>query len=98
MKNTPYSARGSEFYGEFALWQRANAADNESDLRRLKRNLRLAREQELTPRQQEMLHLRFEEELSVGEIAVKLGVHKSTVSRTLARAERRLERALRYTI
>ncbi|MBR6739258.1 MAG: sigma-70 family RNA polymerase sigma factor, partial [Oscillospiraceae bacterium] len=67
-------------------------------LRRLKRNLRLAREQELTERQREMLRLRYEEEMSVSEIAAVLGVNKSTVSRTLARASQRLERALRYAL
>lgn len=98
MKNTPYSIRNNEFYGDFAIWQRMHAADNENDLRRLKRNLRLAREQELTERQREMLRLRYEEEMSVSEIAAVLGVNKSTVSRTLARASQRLERALRYAL
>ena len=45
-----------------------------------------------------MLRLRYEEEMSVSEIAAVLGVNKSTVSRTLARASQRLERALRYAL
>jgi len=72
------------------------AEDNESDLRRLKRNLRLAREEELTARQRQMLHMRFEEDKSISEIARELGVHRSTVSRTLTRAKGRLYRCLRY--
>ena len=46
-KNTPYSIRNNEFYGDMAAWLRATAEDNESDLRRLKRNLRVARKEEL---------------------------------------------------
>ena len=98
MKNTPYSIRDNEFYGDLTIWQRMHAEDNESDLRRLKRNLRLAREQELTDRQREMLRLRYEQNLTVSAIAAALGVNKSTVSRTLMRAQRRLEHALRYTL
>ena len=45
MKGTPYSIRNNEFYGDMAEWIRTHAEDNEGDLRRLKRNLRLAREE-----------------------------------------------------
>mgnify|MGYP002518217556 CR=1 FL=1 len=102
MKGTPYSgafsARSSEFYGDMAAWVRASAEDNAGDVRRLKRNLRLARDEELTARQREMLHLRYEEAMSVTQIAGRLGVSKSTVTRTLARAQRRLYKCLRYGI
>lgn len=49
---------------------------------RLKRNLRLAREEELTARQRELLRLRYEENMTVTEIAAAIGRDKSTVSRT----------------
>ena len=74
----------------------AHAEDNENDLRRLKRNLRVAREEELTARQRELLRLRYDESMSVTEIAGLLGVDKSTVSRTISRAKRRLYKCLRY--
>lgn len=96
MKNTPYSIRNNEVYGDMAAWMASHAGDNESDLRRLRRNLRIAREQELTARQRELLRMRYEEELSVTEIAQKLGLDKSTVSRTITRAKRRLYKCLRY--
>ena len=96
MKNTPYKIRNNEIYGDLTAWLTAHAGDNESDLMRLKRNLRLAREEELTPRQRELLRLRYEEEMSVTQIAGRLGVSKSTVSRTLSRAQRRLYKCLRY--
>ncbi len=96
VKSTPYSIRNNEFYGDMAAWMAAHAEDNENDLRRLKRNLRVAREEELTARQRELLRLRYDESMSVTEIAGLLGVDKSTVSRTISRAKRRLYKCLRY--
>ena len=82
--------RNNEVYGDMTAWIAAHAGDNESDLMRLKRNLRLAREEELTAR------LRYEENMTVTEIAAAIGRDKSTVSRTLSRARRRLYKCLRY--
>ena len=98
MKNTACELRNNEIYGDMAAWLLANAEDNSADLRRLKRNLRRAREEELTPRQQELLQLHYEQNLTVTQIARQLGVNKSSVSRTLRRARERLELCLRYTI
>ena len=84
--------RNNEVYGDMTAWIAAHAGDNEGDLMRLKRNLRLAREEELTARQRELLRLRYE----VTEIAAAIGRDKSTVSRTLSRARRRLYKCLRY--
>ena len=72
--------RNNEVYGDMTAWIAAHAGDNESDLMRLKRNLRLAREEDMT----------------VTEIAAAIGRDKSTVSRTLSRARRRLYKCLRY--
>lgn len=91
-----YSMRNNEVYGDMTAWIAAHAGDNESDLMRLKRNLRLAREEELTARQRELLRLRYEENMTVTEIAAAIGRDKSTVSRTLSRARRRLYKCLRY--
>ena len=113
MKGTPYSIRNNEFYGDMAAWLRANAQDNDGELLRLKRNLRLARQEALTARQRQLLRLekkRLEglialteralkgENKTVTEIAQELGVNKSTVSRTLLRAKRRLYQCLRYAL
>jgi len=98
MQNTPYSIRNNEVYGDMAAWMRANAEDNESDVRRLKRNLRLAREKELTPRQRQLMQMRYEENMSVSQIADALGLDKSTVSRTITRAKHRLYKCLRYCL
>ena len=98
MKGTPYSIRNNEFYGDMAAWLRANAQDNDGELLRLKRNLRLARQEALTARQRQLLRMNFEQNKTVNEIAQELGVNKSTVSRTLLRAKRRLYQCLRYAL
>ena len=98
MKGTPYSIRNNEFYGDMAAWLRANAQDNDGELLRLKRNLRLARQEALTARQRQLLRMNFEQNKTVTEIAQELGVNKSTVSRTLLRAKRRRYQCLRYAL
>lgn len=98
MKGTPYSIRNNEFYGDMAAWLRANAQDNDGELLRLKRNLRLASQEALTARQRQLLRMNFEQNKTVTEIAQELGVNKSTVSRTLLRAKRRLYQCLRYAL
>ena len=60
--------------------------------------LLLAREQELTPRQREMVFLYYDRGLKMSQIAQKLGVNRSTVSRTVKRAKQRLYRCLRYAL
>lgn len=42
--------------------------------------------------------MNFEQNKTVTEIAQELGVNKSTVSRTLLRAKRRLYQGLRYAL
>lgn len=96
MSNIPYKSRCSETPGDFSTWLREQGGDNSEQLGRLRRNLRRAREQELTPRQQQMLRMYFDDGQSMVEIAEMLGVNRSTVSRTLMRARRRLYRCLRY--
>ena len=98
MRNTPFDTRSSEWIGDMTVWLRENAEDNSLQLERLRRNLRRARETELTPRQQHLLKLHYEQELSVTEIAELLHVNVSTVSRTLQRAKSRLRHYLQYTL
>lgn len=61
----------------------------------LKRMLRVM-ENELTDVQRETLMYYYFDELSPAQIARKRGVHRSTVTRNLRRAEARLRRYLRY--
>ena len=68
---------------------------------RLPRQLQLQRvrqviERELTPLQKEPLIAYYFQQESIPKIAARRGVNKSTVSRTLKAAERRLRQYLRY--
>ena len=93
----PLNYRNNEFSGDFAAWQRENSPDNEEQLERLRRNLRRARQAELTDRQQQMLRMYYDEGKSMVKIARLLHVNKSTVSRTIARGRRRLKKCLQYS-
>ena len=53
-------------------------------------------EEELTPRQKQVLALYFFEEKRPAEIARELGIQRSTALRTLRRAENRVRRFLKY--
>ena len=61
----------------------------------LKRIQRVIRE-ELTPLQREALMAYYFQEQSITQIAQERGVNKSTVCRTLHRAEDKLRRYLKY--
>ena len=98
MRDTRFDARSSEWIGDMTVWMREHAEDNSDQLERLRRNLRRAREQELTPRQREILALYYDRGLKMPQIARKLGINRSTVSRTVKRAKERLYRCLRYAL
>ena len=102
MKSTrydgPFDTRASEWIGDLTVWTRQNAGDNSERLERLRRNLRQARERELTPRQRQMLELYYDQGMTIPQIAGEMGLHRSTVSRTLRRARDRLYRFLRYAL
>ncbi len=95
MKNIRYDGPGG-IYSEWALWLQEQQGDNSEILERLRKNLRRARADELTPRQAELLRLHFDEGKSIRQIARELDVAPSTVSRTVNRAKERLRRCLRY--
>ena len=61
----------------------------------LKRVLRVIKE-ELTPLQREALIAYYFQEQTITQIAEERGVNKSTVCRTLHRAEEKLRRYLKY--
>ena len=98
MGNTPFDTRSSEWIGDMTVWLRENSGDNAEQRARLRRNLRMSRERELTPCQRRMVDMRFDQNMRPAEIARELGVNPSTVSRTLRRAMERLRRYLRYSL
>ena len=68
---------------------------------RMPRELQMKRiqrviEEELTPIQREILIAYYISDQTIPQIARDRGVHKSTVSRTLHRAEDKLRRFLKY--
>lgn len=58
--------------------------------------VRIAINEELTDRQRELMSLYFLEEMSMTEIAARLGLRPSTVSRTLKRGRGRLKKYFKY--
>lgn len=98
MRGRELDSRSSEWVGDMTVWLRDNANDNSEILQRLRQGLRRARQQELTPRQQQLLDLYYDQGLTMPQIARQLGVNVSTVSRTIQRAKRRLYRCLRYAL
>ena len=60
------------------------------------KRIRRVIEEELTPCQREVLLAYYIQDLSMAQIARDRGVHISTVSRTLHRAEGKLRRYLKY--
>lgn len=83
---------------QYSLWLDSNGDTNEEQLDRLKKNLGLAIDRELTETQRKYINDFYVKGLSVTDIAIKYFVAKSTVSRTLARARKKLMRALRYSL
>ena len=79
-----------------AVYSRVLAEDNSQQMARLKRNLARALREDVTARQRQFLLLYYGERLNMRQIGEKLGVDKSTVSRTIKRGEARLRRCLRY--
>ncbi len=98
MAGTRYRGRPGEVPGDLQRWLRESAGDNADRMTRLKRNLRDAKRQELTPRQYQILTMYYEEERSVTQIARALGVNPSTVTRSLQRSKKRLYQCLRYSL
>lgn len=98
MRDTRFDTRSSEWAGDLTVWLRQTAPDNSEQLDRLRRSLRQAREQELTPRQQQVLGLYYDSGMTIPQIARQLDLNRSTVSRTLRRAKDRLYRCLRYAL
>ena len=59
-------ARGGQWLADLASWERESAPDNNEQMERLRRNLRLARQQVLTDRQRQVLELYYDRGLTMG--------------------------------
>ena len=94
MRSTSYDK--ISYLADLAEYSRLMSTDNSAQLGRLKRNLAHALRQDVTPKQREYLILYYGEGLNLREISERVGVNKSTVSRTMKRGRQRLFRCLRY--
>ena len=94
MRNTSYD--NTMGLADLAAYTRFMAEDNSAQMTRLKRNLSKALQQDVTPKQREYMLLYYGEGMNMSQISEKLGVNKSTVSRTMKRGRERLYRCLRY--
>lgn len=95
MANIRYR-RGLGYAADMAAYTREMASDNVQQLDRLKENLARALRQDVTDRQRQFLMLYYGQGLNMRQIGERVGVNKSTVSRTIKRGEARLRRCLRY--
>ena len=91
------------FLGDFAealagvaKYEESVSGTNELEYRKILKILPKIIDGELSERQKKCLTMRYCENLSVTEIAEKLNIDKSTVSRHISRAKAKLKRILRY--
>ena len=84
--------------GDMAAYMRmlSEQDNNTHEMDRLKRRLRRAICEDVTETQRRYLMMYYGERVNMVEISRRMGVHKSTVSRTIKRGEDRLRRCLRY--
>lgn len=95
MGNTRYR-RGAAYAADMAEYARAMAEDNQTEVSRLRRAVGRALREEVTEKQRRALLLYYGQGLNMTEIGRRLGVDKSTVSRTIRRGENNLRRCVRY--
>lgn len=97
MANTRFERGGWHRKDLLAYVQQQVDAQPDPAYEALRANLTRALREEVTPRQREVLALYYQERLNTRQIADRLGIDRSTVSRSLKRGEERLRRCLRYT-
>mgnify|MGYP005956252359 CR=1 FL=1 len=95
MASTRYR-RGRQYAADMAFYARMMAEDNSDQIHQLQQNLTRALQEDVTPRQRQVLFLYYDQRMTMKEIGAALGVDRSTVSRTMKRGENRLRRCLRY--
>ena len=84
-----------EFDRSFVQELMNQPATNSTNMRIAKEMLKDSIAEDLTPNQKEMVYLKYYEQLKNKEIAERLGLDASTVSRTLKRARERIKKSMR---
>ena len=90
--------RGGVYAADMARYARMISEQNTNarELSEIKLALWRALHEDVTEKQRSYLLLYYGEGLNMNEIGARMGVDKSTVSRTIKRGEDRLRRCLRY--
>ena len=90
--------RGGQYAADMALYTRMLSEENTNtqEMDRVKEALRRALREDITEKQCRYLMLYYGEGMNMSQIGELFGVDKSTISRTIKRGERRLQRCLRY--
>ena len=92
MKQQPFLPKDVEYQALRRFVKMVEASSEGS----MSENMASALAEELTPRQQQVVHMYYVDQMLMRDIADTLGVNVSTVSRTLERGRDRLRRCLRY--
>ena len=85
-----------EYYDEYHAYLTRLAGDNSASRKRLIVNLRRAIREEITDKEWEALQMYYVQQLKMADIAARLNVNISTVSRNIKRGRNKLNRCLRY--
>ncbi|MBR4869102.1 MAG: sigma-70 family RNA polymerase sigma factor [Clostridia bacterium] len=85
-----------EILGGLQAYEQSQRIEDPRRREQIRRAIRRAAQQELTPRQREMVQLHYFEGIPMVQIAKRLGVNKSTVSRVIGSARRRIAPCIRY--
>lgn len=78
----------------FRNWMKSDEADGDHE--NLKRKMRLAIKEELTPSQLMYMTEYYIDRRTMGQIAMRHNVNRSTVSRGIHRAHERIRKVLKY--
>lgn len=96
MSATKYRRKEDAVSMAVYLRQISEANTNSAQISKLKRNLVKCINEDVTERQRTVITMYYVDRLNTREIGERLGVNKSTVSRTIKRGENNLKRCLRY--
>lgn len=96
-RELPLSEYG-EIKGSLEGYILAQGGDNAEERAYIKQVMLRAVENELDARQAEILRCHYFDGESLSDIARRLGVNKSTVSRSVTRSVKKLRQALKYAL
>lgn len=93
------SLNKKDYLFEIAVFENyGSSGDNSENIKKLTKKLKNALDTDLTPTQREIVISYYFEGKNILQIASEKGVNKSSVSKVLARARKRLKRVLKYSI